>query len=289
MRFAITGVGGFVAPRHLEAIKAVGGTVVAALDPHDAVGVLDRYDLNTEFFTEPERFERHLHKLQRANTPIDWLSVCSPNHVHDLHAQMGLRNGANVICEKPVCLSPWNLDALEVDEHDTGRRVWVVLQCRLMPQLQELKRKIDANPDLPHVVSLDYATPRGRWYERSWKGDPAKSGGVMMNIGVHMFDLLIWIFGPVGVFRMFRRTADHAQGFLALQRANVNWSLRLSGEASRKLVVDGEEIDFTTGFVGLHTKLYEETIAGHGFGLTEARPAVELVHSMREAEVRPGR
>jgi len=286
MRFAITGVGGFVAPRHLEAIKAVGGTVVAALDPHDAVGVLDRYDLNTEFFTEPERFERYLHKLRRAGMPIDWMAVCSPNYLHDVHAQTGLRSGANVICEKPVCLSPWNLDALEEDERETGKRVWAVLQCRLMPQLQELKRKVDANPNLPHVVKLNYATPRGRWYERSWKGDPTKSGGILANIGVHMFDLLIWIFGPVGVFRMQRREPNHAQGFLALQRANVHWDLRLRGEPSRKLTVDGEEIDFTTGFTGLHTRIYEETLAGRGYGLSDARPAVELVHSMREAGIR---
>lgn len=289
MRFAITGVGGFVAPRHLEAIKAVGGTVVAALDPHDAVGVLDRWgDFSTEFFTEPERFERYLHRLRRGSNDIDWLSVCSPNHLHDVHAQMGLRNGADVICEKPVCLSPWNLDALMLDERETNKRVWVVLQCRLMPQLQELKRKIDANPHLPHVVTLNYSTPRGRWYERSWKGDPVKSGGIMMNIGVHMFDLLLWVFGPVGVFRLFHHEADHARGFLALERANVNWELKLSGEPSRKLVVDGEEIDFTTGFAGLHTRLYKETLAGRGFGLSEARPAIELVHAMREAEVRRG-
>jgi UDP-N-acetyl-2-amino-2-deoxyglucuronate dehydrogenase len=283
----MTGCAGFVAPRHLEAIRAVGGTLVAALDPHDAAGILDRYNRETDFFTEPERFDRYLHRLRRAGQGIDWLTVCSPNHLHDVHAQMGLRAGANVICEKPLTLAPWNLDALEEDEQLYGKRVYTVLQCRLLSRIGALKKYLGAQPG-PHRVTLDYVTPRGRWYAHSWKGNVERSGGLITNIGVHMFDLLLWLFGPCEEHRMYERGDNQARGFLALKHANVNWRLSLHGEPTRVMAIDGEPMDFNDGFAELHTGVYEATLAGRGFTIADARPAVTLVHELRNAPVRPG-
>lgn len=281
-RFALIGAGGFVAPRHLQAIKDVGGTLVAALDPHDAVGVLDKFDRDTEFFTEPERFERHLEMLRRSGQGIDWVSVCSPNHLHDVHARLGLRLGANVICEKPLVLSPWNLDALTAAEHDTGRRVFTVLQLRHARKLQALKHNITTG----HAVKLDYVTPRGHWYQASWKGNFAKSGGLCTNIGIHMFDLLLWLFGPDWTIEKVNRGTTRATGVLQLSRARVEWLLSIdprdapNGQAERAITIDGERTVFD-GFDGLHGLVYEETLAGHGHGIEAARPAVELVAALR--------
>lgn len=285
-RFALTGVSGFVAPRHLDAIKAVEGTLVAALDPHDAAGVLDKYNRSVDFFTDPARFERHLAKLQHDGKGIEWLSVCSPNHLHDVHARIGLHAGANVLCEKPLTLSPWNLDVLEDAERLTGKRVYTVLQLRLLPELQKLQRRL-GTLDRRSCVELHYATPRGRWYQHSWKGDPEKSGGLITNIGIHLLDLLLWMFGTVDQVRVTQRTDTRAAGTLTQRHADVAWYLSIDADTSmRRLIVDGETIDFTDGFDGLHTRVYEQTLAGNGFGIPVARPAVELAHRLRYYPVR---
>ena len=284
--FALLGAAGFVAPRHLEAIQGVGGKLVAALDPNDSVGILDRFDRSTTFFTSPERFERFL-----SSHGVDWLSVCSPNHLHDVHARLGMQNGANVICEKPLCLSPWNLDALEDTERKTGKRVFTVLQLRHVPKLQLLKSATYGN-DKRFAVQLNYVTPRGPWYHQSWKGDTEKSGGLITNIGIHMLDLLLWLYGPCGKAVVTARMPTYCKGLLQLERADVSWLLSIdpiddSGKAHRSLVVDSERIEFSDGFTGLHTKVYEETLAGRGHGIADARPAVELAHRLRHMPVSP--
>lgn len=298
-RFALVGAAGFVAPRHMQAIKDVGGKLVAALDPHDSVGVLDKFDRETEFFTEPERFERHLEKLRREGNGIDWLTVCSPNHLHDTHIRMGLRAGARVICEKPLVLEPKNLDALaEVEEKfrvsNYDRRVFTVLQLRHVPALQalqqtglsELKARTEREgrslAKLPLICQLSYVTPRGQWYARSWKGDPHKSGGILTNIGVHMFDLLLWLFGPVTGAAIREQTETMAAGSLDFDGAVVDWHLSIEGDkVGRRLTVDGEIDIPIAGFEDLHTTVYRETLAGRGHGIEDARPAVELVARLR--------
>ena len=270
----------------MQAIRDVGGELVAALDPHDAVGVLDRFDKSTEFFTEHERFERHLARLRREHNGIDWLSVCSPNHLHDVHARLGLRNGANVICEKPLTLTPQNLDALADEERATNRRVFTVLQLRLVKSMIDLRESVRSN-HLGSNVEVRYITPRGRWYQHSWKGDPLKSGGLVTNIGIHLLDLLIWIFGKPSRFSVTARTSTTVAGLLQLDRATVDWLLSIDGdEPCRKMIVNGEEIFFSDGFNELHTKLYERTLAGQGYGIEDARPAVELAHRLRNYPVR---
>ena len=290
-RFALIGAAGFVAPRHMQAIKDVGGKLVAALDPHDAVGILDRFDRETEFFTEPERFERHLEKLRREGSGIDWLSVCSPNYLHDTHIRMGLHTGARVICEKPLVLDPKNLDALaeaerEAREHvePTGYRNWArpriftVLQLRHAKMLQDL-------PDNATHVRLHYVTPRGRWYERSWKGDPERSGGLLTNIGIHMFDFLLWKFGPEIKTSVDERTSTTIAGTSKFERAaTVDWLLSTrdtdTGRAERWIELQRERFEFA-GFESLHTAVYRETLAGRGHGIEDARPAVELAARLR--------
>lgn len=292
-RFALIGAAGFVAPRHLQAIKDVGGKLVAALDPHDAVGVLDRFDRETEFFTEPERFERHLEMLRREGKPVDWVSVCSPNYLHDSHIRMGLRAGAKVICEKPLVIEPKNLDALkdveaEAQQHDPfnedRRRVFTVLQLRHMPQLQHL-RHVQLHSVNQQQVGLHYTTPRGAWYQHSWKGVEAKSGGLIMNIGVHMLDLFAWIWGPevhhAGL--LAERSPTCVKGDLVLSRAYIKFDLSIEGDKpERLLTVNGQAIDFTTGFEGLHSTVYRETLAGRGHGIEDARPALELAYRLRQ-------
>lgn len=291
-RFALIGAAGFVAPRHLEAIKHVGGRLVAALDPHDAVGILDRYDRDTEFFTEPERFERHLEMLKRDGDPIDWLVICSPNYLHDAHIRMGLRAGAKVICEKPLVLDPKNLDALADVESGyaaTGeRRVFTVLQLRHMPAIVSLYNGYRMADHRPKVV-LRYTTPRGRWYYRSWKSDDEKSGGIITNIGIHMLDALQWIWGPPPDARgcwlsMGSQSSSYARGGLSLARADATFELSIDGnKPERTLIVDDYPIDFTTGFEGLHNRVYEETLAGRGHGIEDARPAIEMAYRLRRA------
>lgn len=283
-RFALIGAAGFVAPRHLEAIKSVGGKLVAALDLHDAVGILDRYDRETEFFTDEHRFERHLEKLRRDGNGIDWLTVCSPNHLHDVHSRLGLHLGANVICEKPLVLNPWNLDALAEAEHRTGRRVYTVLQLRYAPALVNLYNAAQlVSPVKQHKVILRYVTPRGRWYHQSWKGDESQSGGLIMNIGIHMLDALMWIWGKdIGGGGILDRSSTSVTGDIVLERAYVEFDLSLEGDrAIRTLEIDGYGVDFNTGFESLHNTVYAETLAGRGHGVEDARAAVELAYRLR--------
>lgn len=304
--FAITGVAGYIAPRHLQAIKETGNRLVAALDPKDSVGIMDRYFPDASFFTEFERFDRHLEMLRRTKNEnkVDYLSICSPNHLHDAHIRLALRIGADAICEKPLVLNPWNLDALEELENETGKKVFTILQLRVHPSLVKLKQEIteiiSKNPLKKFIVDLNYITARGIWYDYSWKGIKEKSGGVATNIGVHFFDLLIWLFGKPLHSKVLESSLRSAKGILELEYANIKWFLSINFhdlpndiiEQNRKnndkqittyrsIKIDGNEIEFTEGFTNLHTVVYQETLAGRGFGIQEARPAIELVYKIR--------
>jgi UDP-N-acetyl-2-amino-2-deoxyglucuronate dehydrogenase len=298
LNFAITGVAGFVAPRHLKAITDTGHKLIAAMDPHDAVGILDRYSFDVRFFNEFERFDRHLEKLRREseNDRVHFLSVCSPNYLHDAHIRLALRVGADAICEKPLVINPWNLDALEELQEETGRRVYTVLQLRLHPVLAALKERLAAQGSR-HTVSLTYITSRGRWYDVSWKGSVERSGGVASNIGIHFFDLLLWLFGPVVESDVHLAAPTRMAGLLELERATVRWFLSTDRQdlpfvaepghrtTFRSIVVDGEEVEFTDGFTDLHTRVYEGVFAGRGFQIADARPSIELAYRIRHAPV----
>ena len=297
--FAITGVAGFVAPRHLKAIADTGNRLVAAVDPHDAVGLLDRFGFDVRFFTEFERFDRHLEKLRRGpeTDRVHYLSICSPNYLHDAHMRMALRVGADAICEKPLVINPWNLDGLQELEEESGRRVYTVLQLRLHPALIAFKERLASSPSMRHRVQLSYLTARGRWYDVSWKGVEERSGGIVTNIGIHFFDLLVWLFGDVVRSEVHLREGKRAAGTLELANADVQWYL--SAEAAdlpftpvpgskttyRSIIVDGEQLEFSEGFTDLHTRVYQEVIAGLGFGINDARPSIELSHRMRTAAI----
>jgi UDP-N-acetyl-2-amino-2-deoxyglucuronate dehydrogenase len=296
--FAMTGVGGYIAPRHLQAIRDTGNRLVAALDPHDAVGILDRYFDDVAYFREFERFDRHVEKLRRRGDDerIHYVSICTPNYLHDAHMRFALRVGADAICEKPLVLNPWNLDALQELEAETGRRVFNILQLRLHPTIVALKERIAAEPaGKIHDIDLTYITSRGRWYGVSWKGDVEKSGGIATNIGIHFFDMLSWIFGSVQEMQVHVSESTRAAGMLRLERAVVRWFLSLAksdvpqaardqGKTTfRSLTVDGQEIEFSDGFTELHTAVYREILAGRGFGLEDARPSVTLAHDIRVA------
>lgn len=300
--FALTGVGGYIAPRHLQAIRDTGNRLVAALDPHDAVGVLDRYFDDVAYFLEFERLDRHAEKLRRKNDAerIHYVSICAPNYLHDAHVRFALRIGADAICEKPLVLNPWNLDALAELERETGQRVWTVLQLRLHPAIIALKERIDREPPgTVHEVDLTYVTSRGRWYDYSWKGDEDKSGGVATNIGVHFFDMLAWVFGTVLEVELHLAGRRRVAGMLRLQRALVRWFLSVeksdlperlgaAGKSTyRSFTIDREETEFSDGFADLHTEVYRQTLAGKGFGIEDARPSVALVHGLRTAAVLP--
>jgi UDP-N-acetyl-2-amino-2-deoxyglucuronate dehydrogenase len=295
--FAMTGVAGFVAPRHLAAIQETGNRLIAAVDPHDAVGILDRYGFDVRFFTEIERFDRHLEKLRRGGGDgrVDYVSICSPNYLHDAHIRLALRVGAHVICEKPLVINPWNLDALEEVERETGGRVNTVLQLRLHPDLIALRDRLRTEkPSALHEVCLTYVTARGSWYDVSWKGSPERSGGVVTNIGIHFFDLLIWLFGEVRACEVHLHDRRRAAGYLELHRARVRWLLsteardlpaaaRAGGRATfRSITVDGHEVEFSEGFADLHTRVYEETLAGRGCGIADSRPSIDLSHRIRQ-------
>jgi UDP-N-acetyl-2-amino-2-deoxyglucuronate dehydrogenase len=300
--FAITGVAGYIAPRHLNAIKATGNRLVAAVDPHDAVGILDRYAFDVRFFTEIERFDRHIEKLRRGPEEgrVHIVAVCSPNYLHDAHIRLALRAGADVICEKPLVINPWNLEALEEIEAETGRRVNTVLQLRLHPQLMALKARLDAEPSSSrHEVELTYVTTRGGWYDVSWKGSDERSGGIATNIGIHFFDLLLWLFGSVQECVVHLQDARRKAGLLELQRATVRWFLSAEpsdlpftpepGKRSthRSITVDGQEVEFSEGFTDLHNRVYEEVLAGRGFGIADARPSITLSSQIRRTPATP--
>jgi UDP-N-acetyl-2-amino-2-deoxyglucuronate dehydrogenase len=301
--FALTGAAGYIAPRHLRAIRDTGNRLIAALDPHDAVGVIDRYFDDVAYFKEFERFDRFVEKLRRKRSAerIDYVSICAPNYLHDAHIRFALRVGADAICEKPLVLNPWNLDALAELEQETGRRVLNVLQLRLHPDVLALQERCDRQRcGAPLAVDLTYVVPRGAWYGVSWKGDVEKSGGITTNIGVHFFDVLLWLFGPVHELQVHLREPRRAAGLLCLGRATVRWFLsldksdltdaqRASGAtAFRSLLVDGEQTDLSAAAAELHTASYREILAGRGFGIEQARPSIDLVHKLRSAPVERG-
>jgi UDP-N-acetyl-2-amino-2-deoxyglucuronate dehydrogenase len=294
--FALIGVGGYVAPRHMKAIKAVGGDLAVAFDPKDSVGIIDSHFPDAYFFVEFERFDRHIDKMKRRGEKIDYVSICSPNYLHDAHCRFALRSGADAICEKPLVLNPWNIDALAEIEQETGRKIATILQLRLHPAIQELKRKIDASPSNSFAVDLTYVTSRGRWYHSSWKGDEAKSGGIATNIGVHFFDMLSYVFGPATKNIVHLHDDERAAGYLECGRAQIRWFLSVDrndlpesvqGKKTtyRSITLDGEEIEFSEGFTDLHTRSYEEILAGKRYGVEEVRPSIALVSALRSKPI----
>lgn len=295
--FALIGVGGYIAPRHLQAIKETNNNLVAALDKSDTVGVMDSYFPLSDFFTEFERFDRHLDKLRRQQKGVDYVSICSPNYLHDSHIRFSLKQGADAICEKPLVLNPWNVDALAELERETGKRVYTILQLRLHPAIIALREKVrNSSPGKIYDVDLTYITSRGRWYQISWKGDISKSGGIATNIGIHFFDMLIWVFGSMKHLEVTKLDTESAEGFLELERARVRWKLsinydhipeeiRAKGKRTyRSLKMGGEEIEFSDGFTDLHTESYRQILKGNGFGLVDTRSAIELAYMIRNAK-----
>lgn len=297
--FAIIGAGGYIAPRHMQAIKDTGNQLVAAMDPNDSVGILDRYFPDARFFTEIERFDRHLEKLKRGgNEKIDYVSVCSPNYLHDSHSRLALRVDAHAICEKPLVVNPWNIDALAEIEQETGKKVYTVLQLRLLPVLADLKKKLETQPMKEKAeICLSYVTRRGPWYFQSWKGMEEKSGGVACNIGIHFFDFLLWLFGKPEKNELHMAQQDRMAGFLELEKARVRWFLSVDRKdlpegylekgksAYRSITMNGQELEFSDGFTDLHTQVYKDILNGGGFGLDQARPAVQAVYDMRKSAI----
>ena len=292
--FAVIGVGGYIAPKHLQAIKDTGNKIVATLDINNSVGILDRFAYDIEFFTNFERFDRYIDKIKaNESEKIDFISICSPNWLHDSHIRFALRNDANPICEKPLVINPWNLDRLRELEHEYGKKIFTVLQLRLHPLIVSLRKRIlNSNNSQKHEIFLTYITPRGPWYLQSWKGDISKSGGIGVNIGIHFFDMLIWIFGPVVNSEVYFSEPKKMSGFLELKNANIRWYLSTDfndmqngSKAIREIIVDEEKIDFTNGFTDLHTKIYENILEGKGFGLNDAEPSIDLVYKIRNSEI----
>ena len=304
LNFALIGASGYIAPRHMKAIKDTGNNLIAALDPYDGVGIMDNYFPNANFFIEPERFDRHLDKLRRLSKnndingvrKVDYVSICSPNYMHDSHIRLALRNDAFAICEKPIVLNPWNLDALQEIEKETGKKVYTILQVRLHPVIIALREKILSSPDDKiYNVDLTYITSRGKWYFRSWKGNIEKSGGIATNIGIHFFDLLSWIFGELKGSTVHLLQSEKAAGVLQLQRANIRWFMSLDYQdvpaetkkcgkrTYRSLSVENEEVEFSDGFTELHTESYRQLISGKGYGIDDARRSVEIAHQIRNA------
>ena len=296
-RFALIGAGGYIAPRHMKAIKETGNDLVAAIDKNDSVGIMDSYFPGADFFTEFERFDRHLEKLKRAQQPVDFMSICSPNYLHDSHMRFGLRLGADVICEKPLVLNPWNIDALQEIELETNKKVNTILQLRLHPKVQELRKKIQSE-NAPHKYEVDlvYITSRGKWYFTSWKGDLQKSGGIATNIGVHFYDLLGWLFGKGQQNIVHVQQHDRVAGYLEYEQARVRYFLSINEhtlpkelldagkKTFRSLQIGGEEFEFSEGFGDLHTVSYQEILKGNGFGLNESKQSIEIVHNIRNAQ-----
>jgi UDP-N-acetyl-2-amino-2-deoxyglucuronate dehydrogenase len=289
--FALIGAAGYIAPRHMKAIKAVGGDLKVAFDPNDSVGIIDSHFPDAHFFTEFERFDRHVDKLRRRGERIDHVSICSPNYLHDAHIRFGLRAGSDVICEKPLVLNPWNIDGLREIERDTNRKVSTILQLRLHPAIMALRETVAASRKR-HAVDLTYITSRGRWYHASWKGVEAKSGGVATNIGVHFFDMLAFVFGPLRAQKAHLREPERAGGLLEYEKADVRWFLSVDRNdlpeavkphktTFRSLTMDGMEVEFSDGFTDLHTRSYEEILAGRGYGLDDVRSSIEVVSAFR--------
>ncbi|MCB0651106.1 MAG: Gfo/Idh/MocA family oxidoreductase [Saprospiraceae bacterium] len=294
--FALIGAAGYIAPRHLQAILETSNNLIVALDKNDSVGIMDRYFPQAAFFTEFERFDRHVCKLIRRGDPIDYVSVCTPNYLHDAHIRFGLRVGAHVICEKPLMLTPRNINALRYLEEESSKNIYTILQLRLHPSLLKLKREVEAAPpDKTYDIDLTYITSRGNWYYSSWKGDLEKSGGIATNIGIHFFDMLTWIFGDVKSNIVHIHTHDRAAGYLELEKARVRWFLSINyatipnevknnGMTTyRSLTLDDRKIEFSDGFTDLHTRSYEAILAGNGFGLAEASKAIQIAYHIRNA------
>ncbi len=296
--FALIGVSGYIAPRHLKAIKETGNNLCSAMDRCDSVGIMDSYFPEASFFTEFERFDRHVDKLRlKGENPINYVSITTPNYLHDAHMRWGMRSGADVICEKPLVLNPWNIDSLEEVEKRTGQKIYNILQLRLHPSIIALKQKVQKelaeNPDKIYEIDLTYLTSRGKWYFISWKGDEAKSGGIASNIGVHFYDMISWIFGEVEENIVHLKTSSVNAGYLKLKNAKVKWFLSVNYDyipkeiksqghtTYRSITVDGDEIEFSGGFTDLHTRSYEEILKGNGFGLNEARNSIEIVSTIR--------
>ncbi len=306
--FALIGAAGYIAPRHMQAIKDTGNLLVAAMDPADSVGILDRYFDDVDFFTEFERFDRHIEKLRRKNDgkEIHYVSICSPNYLHDAHMRFALRVGADAICEKPLVLNPWNLDALEEIEQETGKRIYNILQLRVHPAIKDLRRRINderrKNNDAGKKAEIDltYITGRGKWYFYSWKGMPEKSGGVATNIGIHFFDMLMWLFGKPRHSEVHLSDPKKMAGFIELEHAQVRWFLSVdkndlpekakeAGKPTyRSILINGEEVEFSGGFTDLHTVVYQDILSGGGYGISDARPSIELVYQIRHAPVVAG-
>lgn len=295
--FALIGACGYIAPRHLKAIKETGNVLVAALDRSDSAGILDSYFPDANFFTEFERFDRHLEKLRRKGHRVDYVTICSPNYLHDAHVRFAMRIGADAICEKPLVINPWNAEALGEIEAETGRRINTILQLRLHPAIEQLRREIQSSPSgKVHNVDLTYITSRGRWYQASWKGDESKSGGIATNIGIHFFDMLTWIFGGVKSNIVHLYQPNKAGGVLELERARVRWFLSIdrndlptppaAGKAAtyRSITIDGKELEFSEGFTDLHTESYRRILAGQGFRLQEVLPSIQTVYDIRHAK-----
>jgi len=293
LTFALIGAAGYVAPRHMSAIQEIGGALKVGFDPRDSVGIIDHYFPYASFFVEFERFDRHIDQLRRRGEKINYVTICSPNYVHDAHCRFALHSDSDAICEKPVVLNPWNLDGLAEIESETGRRISTIMQLRLHPAIQALKSRVDASTKNEFRVDLTYITARGRWYHTSWKGDEAKSGGVATNIGVHFFDLLVHVFGPPTVNVVHLRDCSRAAGFLVCGRASIRWFLSIdrndlpvgaNGESTyRSITVDEEAVEFSNGFADLHKRSYEEIVDGRGFGLDAVRPSIEIVSALRAA------
>lgn len=305
INFALIGAAGYVAPRHMKAIRDTGNRLVCALDPYDGVGIIDSYFPQADFFIEPERFDRHLDKLRRMaiagkeadDKKVGFVSICSPNYMHDSHIRLALRNDAHAICEKPIVLNPWNLDALGEIEAETGKNVYTILQLRLHPSIRALREQIQHGPgDKIYDLDLTYITSRGNWYYRSWKGDISKSGGIATNIGVHFFDMLTWVFGKAKENVVHVLNETKAGGLLKLEHANIRWFLSLdyddipkaireAGKRTyRSLVMGDQDIEFSDGFADLHTEMYREIIAGRGFGLMDAKQSIDVVYQIRNAK-----
>ncbi|MBQ9434733.1 MAG: Gfo/Idh/MocA family oxidoreductase [Bacteroidales bacterium] len=295
--FALFGLGGYIAPRHLRAIKDTGNILSAAYDKNDSVGIIDSYFPNCSFFTEMELIDRHCTKLKNTDKRIDMVSICTPNYLHDAHIRFGLRLGADVICEKPLVLNPWNIDAIQKMEEETGHKVYNILQLRLHESIKRLKKQIEEGPqDKVYDVDLTYITSRGTWYYASWKGEPRKSGGIATNIGVHFYDMLTYIFGKVQENIVHVASHDRVAGFLRLEKARVRYFLSINAEhlpanavegekrTYRSIKIEGEEFEFSQGFTELHTESYKEILAGRGFGTEEARNCIEIVHTIRNAQ-----